>query len=78
MFEQDEDSGVVISVVYDAKANNSFVLVLDAKDLTEKARAVLPQVVPLSFTNGCFVPEDVSGGMQEAQVPATYSDDDDE
>ncbi|KAF8935271.1 carotenoid oxygenase [Dissophora ornata] len=78
VFDQNEDAGVVISVVYDAEANNSFVLVLDAKDLTEKARAVLPEIVPLSFSNGCFAPGDISRGMQEAQAPTTYSDDEQE
>ncbi|KAG0364723.1 carotenoid oxygenase [Gamsiella multidivaricata] len=75
VFDQNEDAGVVISVVYDAEANQSFLLVLDAKDLTEKARAVLPQIVPLSFTNGCFASGDINRGMQEAQAPGTISDD---
>ncbi|KAF9198632.1 hypothetical protein BGZ49_000480 [Haplosporangium sp. Z 27] len=75
VFDQNEDSGVVISVVYDAEANNSFILVLDAKDLTEKARAILPEIVPLSFTNGCFTPTDISRGMQEGTALAAFSDD---
>ncbi|KAF9425853.1 hypothetical protein BGZ94_007163 [Podila epigama] len=73
VFDQNEDAGVVISVVYDATADKSFIIVLDAKDLTEKARAILPEVVPLSFTNGCFALGDISRGMQEA-TPA-FSDD---
>ncbi|KAF9936141.1 hypothetical protein BGZ65_002706 [Modicella reniformis] len=76
VFDQNEDAGVVISVVYDAAAKNSFVLVLDAKDLQEKARAVLPEIVPLSFTNGCFTPGDVSQGMQQGHGSGTISDDD--
>ncbi|KAF9114658.1 hypothetical protein BGX27_010235 [Mortierella sp. AM989] len=75
VFDQNEDNGVVISVVYDAEANNSFILVLDAKDLTEKARAVLPQIVPLSFTNGCFHPTDISRGMQQGTSAGAFSDD---
>lgn len=63
----------MISVVYNAAAHQSFIIVLDAKDLTEKARAVLPEVIPLSFTNGCFALGDVSRGMQES-TPA-FSDD---
>ncbi|KAI8362580.1 carotenoid oxygenase [Mortierella sp. GBAus27b] len=78
VFDQDEDAGVVISIVYDAEASQSFVLVLDAKDLTEKGRAVLPEIVPLSFTNGCFAPDDVSRGMQPAHAPETISDDEDD
>ncbi|KAF9350932.1 hypothetical protein BGX26_010933 [Mortierella sp. AD094] len=75
VFDQNEDTGVVVSVVYDAEANNSFILVLDAKDLTEKARAVLPKIVPLSFTNGCFAPGDISRGMQEGTSLGAFSDD---
>lgn len=78
VFDQDEDAGVIISVVYDAEANGSFVLLLDAKDLKEKARAVLPQIVPLSFTNGCFAPGDTSEGMQQVYTPGTISDDETE
>ncbi|GJJ73473.1 hypothetical protein EMPS_05831 [Entomortierella parvispora] len=78
VFDQNEDAGVVISLVYDAEQNQSFVLVLDATNLTEKARAVLPEVVPLSFTNGCFAPGDISRGMQEAAAPTSFSDDEQE
>lgn len=78
VFDQNEDAGVVISLVYDAEQNKSFILVLDATDLTEKARAVLPEVVPLSFTNGCFAPGDISRGMQEAAAPTSFSDDEQE
>ncbi|KAK3805297.1 MAG: carotenoid oxygenase [Benniella sp.] len=78
VFDKDEDTGVIISVVYDAEANASFVLVLDAKDLKEKARAVLPQIVPLSFANGCFAPGDTSEGMLQAQTPGTFSDEETE
>ncbi|KAG0054542.1 hypothetical protein BGZ83_011042 [Gryganskiella cystojenkinii] len=73
--DQDEDTGVVISLVYDAQHNYSFILVLDAKDLKEKARAILPEVVPISFTNGCFAHGDISRGMQETPAPTSFSDD---
>ncbi|KAI1319798.1 hypothetical protein EDD11_003183 [Mortierella claussenii] len=78
VFDQNEDAGVLISVVYNAEANNSFILVLDAKDLSEKARAVLPEIVPLSFTNGCFAAGDISRGMQEAAAQGTISDDEED
>ncbi|KAF9932659.1 hypothetical protein FBU30_007656 [Linnemannia zychae] len=77
-FDQNEDTGVVISLVYDAEANNSFILILDASDLKEKARAVLPEIVPLSFTNGCFALGDISRGMQIPSAATYYSDDEDE
>lgn len=45
----DEDAGVVLSVVLDARARRSFLLVLDAATLVEVARADLPHAAPLGF-----------------------------
>ena len=45
----DEDEGVLLSVVLDGKREVSFLLVLDAKDLSELARAEMPGVMPLGF-----------------------------
>jgi beta,beta-carotene 9',10'-dioxygenase len=44
-----EDDGVLLSVVLDARAQRSMVLVLDAADLSELARAQVPHHVPFSF-----------------------------
>jgi carotenoid cleavage dioxygenase-like enzyme len=44
-----EDDGVVLSVVLDAARSSSFLLVLDAADLTELARAQVPHHIPFSF-----------------------------
>jgi carotenoid cleavage dioxygenase-like enzyme len=44
-----EDDGALLSVVLDAEAASSFLLVLDAADLSELARASLPHHVPFSF-----------------------------
>jgi beta,beta-carotene 9',10'-dioxygenase len=44
-----EDDGVLLSVVLDADAGTSFLLVLDAADLTELARAQAPHHIPFSF-----------------------------
>lgn len=44
-----EDGGVVLSLVLDAAAGRSFLLVLDAASFTEVARAELPHAVPLGF-----------------------------
>lgn len=77
-FDQNEDAGVLVSVIYDAEAHRSFILVLDAADLKEKARAMLPEVVPLSFTNGCFAAGDISRGMQIPAAATYFSDDEDE
>lgn len=44
-----EDDGVLLSVVLDARAGTSFLLVLDAGDLGEVARAHAPHHIPFSF-----------------------------
>lgn len=44
-----EDEGVLLSQVYDATLGDSFLLVLDAKDMTEIDRAYLGMVCPTSF-----------------------------
>lgn len=46
---QDEDDGVLLSVVLDAGAESSFLLVLDAADLHELARARVPHHIPFGF-----------------------------
>jgi carotenoid cleavage dioxygenase-like enzyme len=45
----DEDDGVLLSVVLDASAGTSFLLVLDARDLSELARAEAPHHIPFGF-----------------------------
>jgi beta,beta-carotene 9',10'-dioxygenase len=45
----DEDDGVLLSVVLDASAGTSFLLVLDAGDLSELARAEAPHHIPFGF-----------------------------
>ena len=44
-----EDDGVLLSVVLDAGAESSFLLVLDAGDLHELARAEVPHHIPFGF-----------------------------
>jgi carotenoid cleavage dioxygenase-like enzyme len=44
-----EDEGVLLSVVLDAAAETSFLLVLDAADLSELARARVPHHIPFGF-----------------------------
>ena len=44
-----EDDGVVLSVVLDADRGSSSLLVLDADDLSELARAEVPHHIPFSF-----------------------------
>ncbi len=51
-----EDDGALLSVVLDADARTSFLLVLDAADLSELARAHAPHHIPFSF-HGQFARE---------------------
>jgi len=44
-----EDAGVLLSVVFDARSGNSFMLVLDAAELSELARAEAPHHIPYGF-----------------------------
>jgi len=46
---EDEDAGVVLSVVLDAAAGRSFLLVLDARSFAERARAEAPHHIPFGF-----------------------------
>ncbi len=46
---RDEDDGVLLSVVLDAERETSHLLVLDARDLTELARAEAPHHIPYGF-----------------------------
>ena len=49
-----EDDGVALSVVLDSRRRTSFLLVLDARTFTERARAVVPQPVPFGFHGELF------------------------
>jgi carotenoid cleavage dioxygenase-like enzyme len=46
---QEEDDGVVLSVVLDSNKGNSFLLVLDAKSFEEIARAEVPHHIPFGI-----------------------------
>ena len=50
----EEDSGVILSVVLNAKNQNSFLLILDAKNMQEIARAIMPNIMPFGF-HGQFI-----------------------
>jgi beta,beta-carotene 9',10'-dioxygenase len=51
---KDEDDGILLSVVLDASNNHSFLLLLDAKTLQERARAELPHAVLFGY-HGFFL-----------------------
>lgn len=44
-----ENDGVILNVVLDSKAGRSFMLVLDARDMSEIARTQLPHHIPFNF-----------------------------
>jgi carotenoid cleavage dioxygenase-like enzyme len=50
----EEDGGVVLSVVLDATAGRSFLLVLDAGSFEERARAEAPHHIPFGFHGQYF------------------------
>ena len=50
----DEDAGVVASVVLDAGARRSFLLLLDAATFDELARAIVPHRIPFGFHGQYF------------------------
>ena len=51
---QEEDAGALLSVTLDARAQTSFLLVLDARDLSELGRARVPHHIPFSFHGQYF------------------------
>jgi carotenoid cleavage dioxygenase-like enzyme len=51
---ENEDDGVILSVVFDSKQMTSFVLLLDAASFTELARATVHHHVPLGFHGQYF------------------------
>jgi beta,beta-carotene 9',10'-dioxygenase len=54
--QREDDEGVLLSVVLDPATDTSFLLALDAADLTELARARVPHHIPFGF-HGDFFPE---------------------
>ena len=46
---KDEDDGVLLSIVLDAPSESSYLLVLDAATLAERARATVPERIPFGF-----------------------------
>ncbi|MDT0310132.1 carotenoid oxygenase family protein [Streptomyces sp. DSM 44917] len=55
-----EDAGVVLAVVFEPERDASFLLVLDARDLGELARAHAPHRMPFGF-HGNFFPDPAPG-----------------
>jgi carotenoid cleavage dioxygenase-like enzyme len=54
--DEREDGGVLLSIVLDPAAGTSFLVVLDAVELTEVARAWVPHSIPFGF-HGNYFPE---------------------
>lgn len=51
---KDEDDGLVISLILDAIEKKSFLLILDAKNLKELARAYVPHAIPFTVHSKFF------------------------
>ena len=51
---QTEDEGVILTVVNNLNAKQSFLLVLDAKNLKELARGNIPHFIPFGFHGQFF------------------------
>lgn len=60
-----EDDGILLSIVLDVRSGTSFLLILDAKDLHEIARAKVPQHITFGFHGQYF------RGEEPAQVIKT-------
>ena len=63
---EDEDGGVILSVVLDAAAERSFLLVLDARTMEELARAEAPHHIPFGFHG--HVPRGDDGRARAARL----------
>ena len=53
---EEEDDGLLVTVVFDGAREQSYVLLLDGKTFTEVNRAYLPHIIPFSF-HGNWFPE---------------------
>jgi beta,beta-carotene 9',10'-dioxygenase len=53
---EEEDSGVLLSIVFNAQSKSSFLLILDAASMEELSRAPIPHMVPFGF-HGYFTEE---------------------
>ena len=51
---KEEDEGLILSVVLDARKGHSFLLVLDASTWEERARAKVPHPIPFGFHGNFF------------------------
>jgi carotenoid cleavage dioxygenase-like enzyme len=51
---ESEDDGILISQVYDTEKRETFLLLLNAKNMTELARCYTGERCPISF-HGCFI-----------------------
>jgi beta,beta-carotene 9',10'-dioxygenase len=63
-----EDDGVLLSVVLDAEAGHSFLLVLNAATLEEQARAAVPHHIPFGFHGNYFPDADHPDAILGAQA----------
>jgi beta,beta-carotene 9',10'-dioxygenase len=62
---EDEDNGVILSVVLDAKKNASFLLILDAFSFRELARAEVSHHIPFGFHGNYFAETSGPGSFRD-------------
>lgn len=65
--EEDEDNGVLLTVVLDGVQGTSYLLVLDAKTMTEVARADVNGAIGFGF-HGTHVQTNVVGGVEGGAI----------
>jgi carotenoid cleavage dioxygenase-like enzyme len=53
----EEDDGVLISVAFDGPKEQTYLLILDAKNFEEIDRAYLPHNIPFPLSHGMHFPE---------------------
>jgi hypothetical protein len=65
-----EDEGVLISIVLDVFAQRSYIVVLDARDLRELARYILPRTLPLGQAKPIWCPSKATSPV--TPLPMTF------
>lgn len=65
---EEEDDGVILSLVFDNKKYRSYLLILDAKNMTELGKVIIPHIVPPGL-NGEFFGREISNDASKKELP---------
>lgn len=71
-----EDDGVLMSVVLDSRASRSFLLVVDARTMTELGRAEVPHHIPFTLGGEFFSHQDLEEPEPEAEEDPVRAEED--